>query len=103
MQESPELFAKPKSVVFQRREARLQKAKGKMVIEDEEKTLKLIRKHFPDQAEVLINTVESPAKKALEQLAVDDLKKLGVQVTGTVDVVFAKDTAAEVDKLVEPS
>lgn len=101
LQQSPELFTKPRSVVLHGVKLGYMKGKGKMVIEDEDKTIKLIRKHFADQAEVLINTTESPAKKALEQLSVDELKKLAVQVESTGDVVFAKDTAADVDKLVK--
>ncbi len=98
--QSPELFRKPRSVVLHGVKLGYAKGKGKMVIEDEEKTLRLIRRHFPDQADVLITTIERPAKKALELLAADDLKKLAVLLEGTGDVVFAKDTAAEVDKLV---
>jgi hypothetical protein len=97
---SPELFTKPRSVVLHGVKLGYTKGKGKLTIEDDEKTVKLIRKHFPEQAEILIKTVEKPMKKALEELAVDDLKKLAVLVESTGDVVFAKDTAADVDKLV---
>lgn len=98
--QSPELFQKPRSVVFHGVKLGYVKGKGKMEIEDEPKTIALIRKHFPDQAEVLISVEEHASKKALEQLAAADLKKLGVLVTDAGDVVFAKDTTAEVDKLV---
>lgn len=98
--ESPELFVKPRSFVFHGVKLGYQKEKGKLVIENEEKTVKLIKKHFADKADVLITTIEKPSKEALGQLTGDDLKKLGVIVTADGDVVFVKDTAAEVDKLV---
>ena len=97
---SPELFKKPRSVVLHGVKLGFEKGKGKLTIEDALKTIRLIRKHFPEQADVLIKTDEKPVKKALAQLAVDDLKKLAVLVESTGDVVFAKDTAADVDKLV---
>lgn len=100
IKESPDLFVKPRSVVLNGVKLGFQKGKGKMTIEDEDKTVALIEKHFPDQAEVLISIVKKPAKSALELLSAADLKKVGVVVSGTGDVVFAKDTAAEVDKLV---
>lgn len=100
LQASPELFVKPRSVVLHGIKLGYQKAKGKMVIEDEAKTIALIKKHFPEQAEVLITTSEAVAKKALEQLPAADLKKVAVLITDAGDVAFAKDAAADVDKLV---
>lgn len=100
IQASPELFTKPRSVVLHGVKLGYQKGKGKMVIEDEAKTIALIEKHFPEQAEVLISIVKTPAKKALERLSAADLKKIAVLVSDAGDVVFVKDTAAEVDKLV---
>src|SRR5258708_6319491 len=63
LQQSGELFKKPRSVVLHGVKLGYQKGKGKMVIDDEVKTIALIEKHFPDQAEVLITTTKSPAKK----------------------------------------
>jgi hypothetical protein len=100
LQESPELFVRPRSVVFHGIKLGYQKGKGKMVIEDEDKTIALIEKHFADQAEVLITITKKVAKKALEQLSAADLKKVAVLVTASGDEVFAKDASADVDKIV---
>lgn len=100
LQESPELFIRPRSYVFHGVKLGYQKEKGELVIENEEKTVKLIKKHFPDKADLLITTVEKASKKALGQMTGDDLKKLGVEVAADTDVIFVKDTAADVDKLV---
>jgi hypothetical protein len=76
------------------------KGTGKIEWEDADQVVKLIKKHFPDQADVLIISSEKPAKDALAQLTAAELKKLGVLVEESGDVPFIKDTSSEVDKLV---
>jgi hypothetical protein len=100
VQDSRELFVKPRTVMLHGIKVGFQKAKGKIEWEDADQVVRLIKKHFPEQAEVLILTQEKPAKEALEQLSVADLKKLGVTVQESGDVVVIKDSASEVDKLV---
>lgn len=101
IEESGELFVKPKTVVFHGVKVGFQKAKGKIEFDDADQVLKLIRKHFPDQADVLINTTEKPAKEALQQLTAAELKRLGISVVESGDQVVIKDTTSEVDKMVE--
>ena len=48
----------------------------------------------------MINVTETPIKKAIEQLSVSDLKKIGCLVTDAQDEVVIKATDTEVDKLV---
>lgn len=98
---APELFTKPRSQVISGIKIGYKKGSGKLEFEDADTVIKLIRKHYPDQADVLIITVEKPAKDALENLSAAELKKLGITVEGTGDVVFVKDTASDVDKLVK--
>jgi hypothetical protein len=98
---SPDLFKRPRSVIFHGVKLGFGKAKGKLSIPDAKRTLALIKKFFSDRADVLIKTEEKPVKKALERLPAADLKKLAIEVTADGDVVFVTDTAAEVDKLVE--
>jgi hypothetical protein len=98
---SPELFKRPRSVVFHGVKLGFEKSKGKLSIADAKRTVGLIKKFFSDKASVLIKTDEKPVKKALAQLKAEELKKLAVEVTADGDVVFVQDTAAEVDKLVE--
>lgn len=100
VQQSPELFKRPRSFLFNGVKLGYEKGKGALLITDVVTTLKLIKKHFPDKSDVLIKTTEKPVKKALQQLKADELKKLAIEVTATGDVVFVVDTAAEVDKLV---
>jgi hypothetical protein len=100
LQDGRALFLRPKSVMFHGIKVGYKKGTGKIEWEDADQVVKLIKKHFPDQADVLIISSEKPAKDALAQLTAAELKKLGVLVEESGDVPFIKDTSSEVDKLV---
>ncbi|MFM9902167.1 MAG: hypothetical protein ACKVOT_14240 [Polaromonas sp.] len=99
--EAPHLFIKPKSMVLHGLTFGYRKGKGSIEWDDDDQVVKLVRKHFPDQFEVLIKVTEKPIKTAIGNLSVAELKKIGVTVEDTSDVSFAKDATAEVDKLVK--
>ena len=80
--------------------ARMAKGKGKICIDDPAMAIKLIRKHFPEQADVLIKTEEKPVAKAIGQLTVPELKRIGGTVEEAGDQVVIKPTDSEVDKLI---
>ena len=98
---APHLFVKPKSIVLHGLQLGYRKGKGAIEWDDDAQVVKLIRKHFSEQFDVLVKTTEKPIKTALGNLPAADLKKIGVTVEDTGDVSFAKDTTAEVDKLVK--
>lgn len=98
--ESSELFKKPKSAVLHGIKLGFKKEKGKISFTDEDQVLKLIRKHLPDLADVLIVTTEKPSKEAMNNLEAGQLKKIGVTVTADSDVAFISDPASDVDKIV---
>lgn len=100
IEDSPDLFTKPRSLILHGVKIGYRKANGKLEIEDADQVVRLIRKHFPEQFDVLVKTTERPVKSALELLTAAELKKLGITVDETGDVVFVKDTASTVDKLV---
>lgn len=97
---NPELFKRPRSVVLHGIKLGFRKGTGGLEFEDEAQVVKLIRRHFPDQFDLLVKTTEKPVKKTLGGLTVAELKKLGVTVEETGDVVFVKPTDSAVDKLV---
>jgi hypothetical protein len=97
----PELFQRPRSLEAHGIKFGWQKGKGSLGITDPDRTVRLIRKHLPDQADVLIATKEVPAKDALAQLSAADLKRLGVEVKDAGDQVFIKPVETGVDKLVK--
>jgi predicted Zn-dependent protease with MMP-like domain len=98
--DSPELFVRPRTIILHGIKIGFVKGKGKIEIPDESNTCKLIRKHFPEQSEVLIITNERPSKEALNNLAAADLKKIGVTIIEAADEVVIKATDGEVEKMV---
>lgn len=101
IEEAPELFAKPKTQTFHGIRLGFVKGKGKIEWEDAEQVVRLIKKHFPEQADVLIVTTEKPAKDALNNLTAAELKKLGISVSEGGEAVFIKPTDSAVDKMVD--
>jgi len=101
IKESPESFVKPRTMILHGIRFGYQKQKGEISWEDEAKVVMLIRKHFPEQEEMLIKVTETPVKKALGRLPAADLKKLGVTVDNDTDEVFIKATDSDIDRIVE--
>lgn len=97
----PELFVKPRSMEVHGIKFGYAKGKGGLQIEDAERTLQLIHKHLPDQADVLIATREAPVKNALAQLSAAELKRIGVELKDTGDQVFIQPAETTLDKLVK--
>jgi hypothetical protein len=98
---APGLFEKPRTHTFMGIKVGLRKGSGGIDWEDDAKVVALIRKNFKkDQADLLIKTTEKPIAKALQDLDVSELKKIGCTVESTGDVVVIKPVDGEVDKLV---
>lgn len=97
----PELFVSPRSLEAHGIKFGYAKGKGGLDIADADRTVELIKRHLPDQVGVLISVREAPVKDALAQLSAAELKKVGVEVKGTGDVVFIKPAEGAVDKLVK--
>lgn len=98
---APHLFVRPKTLVLHGVKIGFRKAPGKLVWDDADQVVALIKRHLPDQADVLIVTKETPSKPALAQLPAADLKRLGVRVIETGEEVLVAPTDSEVDKLVD--
>lgn len=95
---APELFVRPRTVIFHGIKIGFAKGRGRIEWEDDERVVKLIRRHCPDQIDLLIKLTEKPVKDALQQLSAEELKKLGVTVEDTGDVVVVKPVDSEIDK-----
>lgn len=98
---NPALFAKPRTVIYHGVKLGFAKGKGGIAFDDAEQVVKLIRRHLPDVADTLIAVKETPAKDALAQLSVAELKKIGCSVVDSADAVVIRPTDSEVDKLVD--
>jgi monomeric isocitrate dehydrogenase len=98
--EAPELFADPKTQVFHGVKVGYQKGKGKIVIDDPDRTVELIRKIFPDRTDELIATIAAPRKTAIDSLAAGDLKKIGCRIDGDGEQVVLRHVASDNEKLI---
>lgn len=99
--EHPGEFEKPRTQVFHNIKVGYRKGIGGIAWEDDDDVIRLIKKHFPELEDVLIHTEETPIKKALQELPAVDLKKLGVTVEETGDVVVVKPVDTAVDKTIK--
>lgn len=98
---APGCFVKPRTVVLHGIKLGFQKGKGKIEWDDADQVVRLIKKHYPEQADVLVATTERPAKEALANLSAAELKKLGISVTDGGDAVFIRPVDSAVDKMVD--
>lgn len=98
---SPALFEKPRTRLFHGVKVGLQKGKGELRWDDPDQVVRLIRKHFPDQVEMLIRVIEAPVKPALAQLPAADLKRVGVTVVETGDQVLVKVADSDIERMVD--
>lgn len=98
---NPGLFVKPRKVSFHGIKFGLEKGKGKLVIKDPAKTIKLIKARLPNLAGVLIATEEKPAAKAIAALTAGELKSIAVEITGADDFVVIRPEDGAIDGLVK--
>lgn len=95
-----QLFIKPRTIIMHGIKVGLQKGKGGIDFDDPEKVVALVKKHFPDETDLLIHIKETPNKEALAQLPAADLKRLGCEIKDSSDQVVIKPTDSDVDKIV---
>jgi len=95
------LFISPRTVVMHGIKLGLRKGSGGIDWEDDAKVCALIEKLLPQsQADLLIKTTKKPIAKAIEDLDVSTLKKIGCTVEDTTDVIVIKPVDTAVDKIV---
>lgn len=100
VEDSSELFIKPRTKIMSGVRIGFSKQKGRLIIDDPGKTMQLIRRHFPEREEALIKVTESPIRKALETLSGSELKRVNVLIEDAGDKVVVRPVDSEVDKLV---
>ena len=98
---APELFVKPRTVVFHGIKLGYLKGKGGITWDDADAVVAAIQKQLPEQAEQLIRWTGKPLKEAINQLDVASLKKIGCRVVDTGDEVVIKPVDGVVDKMVD--
>jgi len=101
LEDSKSMFVKPRTLIMHGIKVGFEKGKGRLEITDNDQVVRLIEKHFPDQADILIQIRKKPIKKALANMTVAELKKLGITVEETGDVVVIKPVDSLIEKLVD--
>jgi hypothetical protein len=99
--ESRTEFEKPRTRVFHGIKVGITKGKGKVQFADGDEVVKRIRRLFPDDVPMLINTVHTPIKAGLVNLTAAELKSLGCEVVGAGDFIVVSPADSELDKLVD--
>ena len=99
VESAPDLFERPRTVIFHGVKVGYQKGKGLLVIPDPDRTVEKIKTHL-DCPENYIRTEETPDKVALAQLPVADLRRLGCEITDTGDQIVIRAVNGEVEKVV---
>lgn len=99
--DSAELFQEKKSMNINGVKFGYQKKKGKIEIDNEEFTINKLHELFPDNADMYLSKKISVSKKALDNLAASDLKKIGVNVIQDSSEPFVKLTDDEIQKMLD--
>lgn len=101
-----DLFVKPRSYVQDGLKFGMQKQKGKLTWDDDEKLCARIRKLVDEgaltaeQAELCVRSKETPVAAALEKLDAKLIKRLGISVGADTDAPLIKSVDSEVEKAV---
>lgn len=100
IESSPQLWKKPRTRVFHGVKVGLKKGKGKITWTDPTRVVQRIKELYQDDLGILIKTIETPVKEALENLSVSDLKKLGVSIVEAHDQTVIRMVDSEVERMV---
>jgi len=100
IKDSSSLFDDPRTRIMHGVKFGLQKQKGTIQYADEDKVIELIKKHLPEQKDLLVKPEEKLLKSGLGDLAAADLKRIGVEISGASDAVVIKVVDGDVEKLV---
>lgn len=102
IEDDPKLWSgKRRTVVIAGIRVGLAKGKGKIVWQDSDRVVAAIHRAFPDQAMTLVRVREEPNRKALANLTVAELRRIGCEIEDSDDQVVIKPTDTAVDKLVD--
>lgn len=98
---APYLFVKPRTLSMHGLKVGFSFSEGKLVFDDEELVIKLLKKHLPEMTDALINTTEKVNKDGVKSLGLTDgeLTKLGMKIEDRGDTVLIKRSAGDIEKL----
>jgi hypothetical protein len=99
IRDNPALFDKPRLQLIDGIRVGIKAGKGTLQIEDEDITIKLIKKILPDQKDILIKTTEEPAKAAIKKLDEKSMKSINVSIVGKEDHVVIEEADTQLNKI----
>lgn len=96
-----QLFTDRKTIILNGIKVGLRSNAGSLVADDEETTVRLIEKFFPDLVEALIAEVRTPKISAIKSTVPEvDWKKIGCHLEGAGEAVVANSVDSEVEKAI---
>ena len=102
VEESPELFAKPKTRLLHGIKVGWRKRPGRIEVTDEAATISAIKKKFDENTvEKLVQVREKLNRRGLRDLSARDLMRIGAVAIADSDEPIALLTDSETDKLVD--
>ena len=87
VEDSPNLFKRPRTQTLEGIKVGYRKMPGRIEVGDETRAIELVRRKLPDKADLLINVVESLDKNALKNLGVRELATIGATLGEDTDAV----------------
>lgn len=99
IERNPELFIKPKTITIEGIKVGYTKGKGKTIVP--RNALDLIKKHFPEMVDLLINCKESVNKAAIANLPAGVIKKIGCSIIEAGEQIIVSTPKDDLDKLVD--
>ena len=101
VEQSPGLFKRPRTLVFNGTKIGYTTSIGSVAFEDAEFVVDQVRKHLPDRFDELVLTKHTPRKDSLRTLDEADLAKLGCRVEDAGETVVLKRVTGDVEKLMD--
>ena len=99
--EEPELFAKPRTRAIEGVKVGYRKMPGRIVIVDEDRSIRRVRDKLPEREAELVRVKESLDRTALGKLDARTLASLGVVVAKVDDEIVIATARSDLDKLVD--
>lgn len=100
IESAPGLFTSPRTLTVHGVKVGFSLSSGRLVFDDEETVVTLIKKFHKLDADTYIRKSESVNKDALRTLNAEQLRQLGCKIEGEGDTVILKRVAGEVEKLI---
>jgi tetratricopeptide (TPR) repeat protein len=97
----PELFDRPRTRQMHGIKVGYRKLPGAVQIDDEARTIELIRKRLPAKADALIATIEKVRKEAVAQLDAREISAIGAILIATGDEVVIRAADTDIDRLLK--